>query len=510
MVAWFKVPELGRAVNRFILVVALALGSAGAAVAGDCGDIGRSLRGNEAGLDNKAVQAFYDSFGSGCAWDEKAGAALIAVLQGAEDHGLEPALFHADAMAMRDDAARDILMTDGALKYASVMTYGLSGNPPAAQDRAHSKSKGEFVDGLIDALIQGEVTAWLDALPPKTDTYERLRAALTTYRAIAQAGGWEPVPDSVAGKWRRKSKDYSGLRRRLAMEGDLAADNGSARYDDELWNAVVEFQERNSLRADGRLTPKTIERLNISASQRVAQIALNLDRLRVAERDTPATRVEVNAPAATAVLFRDGAPFLRMNAVVGAPDGHETPTLTSTIDTVILNPTWTIPQSIIEKEIKPALKRNKKYLEQNRMYWVRDQLVQEAGPHNALGRIKFDFPNRYSVYLHDTPSRRAFTDPERAQSHGCVRLEKPLDLAVELLKADPAWDRNAIEDVIREGATRRIALSEPMPVVITYQTAFVAEDGATHFRPDIYGRDTQLTLVLSERAATMRSEPPQW
>jgi murein L,D-transpeptidase YcbB/YkuD len=149
-------------------------------------------------------------------------------------------------------------------------------------------------------------------------------------------------------------------------------------------------------------------------------------------------------------------------------------------------------------------------LVENRMYWAGDQLIQEPGPHNALGRIKFDFPNPYSVNLHDTPARRLFLDPERAQSHGCVRLEKPLDLAAELLRDDPSWDRETIAEAIREGATRRITLNEPMPVVITYLTAFVGDDGLVQFRPDIYGLDTKLTLALSRRATAMRSEPAQW
>jgi L,D-transpeptidase YcbB len=198
-----------------------------------------------------------------------------------------------------------------------------------------------------------------------------------------------------------------------------------------------------------------------------------------------------------------------MNVVVGAPQ-HETPELSSTIDSIVLNPTWTIPRSIIENEIKPLLRRNRHYLTQNRMYWSGDQLVQEPGPHNALGRIKFDFPNRYSVYLHDTPSRKLFTDPERAASHGCVRLERPLDLAVELLAGSSTWDREAIEQAIRRGDTRRVGLENPMPVVITYLTAYVDENGLVNFRNDVYGRDTALTLRLAERAGRLKTEPAQW
>jgi murein L,D-transpeptidase YcbB/YkuD len=177
----------------------------------------------------------------------------------------------------------------------------------------------------------------------------------------------------------------------------------------------------------------------------------------------------------------------------------------STINTVVLNPQWNIPQSIIENEIKPSLKRNRDYLRQNHMYWSNDQLIQEPGPHNALGRIKFEFPNRYSVYLHDTPAQSLFTDPERAQSHGCVRLQRPLDLAVELLQSDPTWTREAIQDAIRDGDTIRVPLPEPISVVISYRTVFVAEDGLVQFRPDIYGLDTQLTLVLAQKVEAMKT-----
>jgi murein L,D-transpeptidase YcbB/YkuD len=234
-----------------------------------------------------------------------------------------------------------------------------------------------------------------------------------------------------------------------------------------------------------------------------------MERLRAAQDEEQATRVEVNVPAAAATLYRDGVPQLKMNVVVGAV-GHETPTLRSTIDTIILNPTWTIPESIIKNEILPAMKRKKNYLKRNRMYWSGDQLVQEPGAHNALGRIKFDFPNRYSVYLHDTPSRQAFTDPERALSHGCVRLERPLDLAAELLRGSERWTSETLQEAIDAGKTRRIALSEPMAVVIVYQTVFVADNGAVNFRPDVYGLDTKLTLALAQRAGAMRSEPTQW
>jgi murein L,D-transpeptidase YcbB/YkuD len=316
------------------------------------------------------------------------------------------------------------------------------------------------------------------------------------------------LPLSIAVQ-KRRAKAYAELRTRLFVEGDLAQDNGSARMDDDLRDGLIRFQERNGLKADGNVTLKTVERLNISVGERIASLSLNLERLRVSLRHQPATRIDVNLPAAMAVLYRDGEAVLSMNVVVGAVD-HETPELSSVIDTIVLNPTWTVPNSIIQNEIRPILKRDKKYLKRNHMYWLKDQLVQEPGAFNALGQIKFDFPNKYSVYLHDTPARKLFTDPERAASHGCVRLERPLELAVALLEGDSNWDRETLTRSIATGLTKRILLKQRMPVVIGYQTAFADRDGTAYFRPDIYGRDTKLTLALEGRVEALKTEPLQW
>jgi murein L,D-transpeptidase YcbB/YkuD len=189
-----------------------------------------------------------------------------------------------------------------------------------------------------------------------------------------------------------------------------------------------------------------------------------------------------------------------MNAVVGRPK-HDTPILQSTIHTVVINPPWIVPKSIIDKEIKPAIERNPDYLERHHMFWADEQIIQEPGPQNSLGRIKFEFPNNYGVYLHDTPAHALFADVDRAQSHGCVRLEHPLDLAEELLKDNGKWPREAIEDAIRDGTTLRVPLATEMPVTLAYWTAYVDDDGTVEFRPDVYGRDAPLAAILMPRTA---------
>ncbi len=185
-----------------------------------------------------------------------------------------------------------------------------------------------------------------------------------------------------------------------------------------------------------------------------------------------------------------------MRAVVGDRRHHSPMLISSKLQAILLNPPWVIPTSIVNIEILPKLARHPDYLEQNDMHWVGAQLVQAPGSKNALGRIKFDFPNPFSVYMHDTPARALFALDDRARSHGCVRLEKPLDLALVLLKDDQNWSRERIDAMIADGATLRIDLANGPPVVFAYWTVFVDDDGRLEFRDDIYGRDARLMAAL--------------
>lgn len=462
-------------------------------------------------VDLIAVRRFYDAHGQGCAWSPANAAAMLDAIAGFADHGFDPESLHKmrlevlqgdpDPMAT---ATRDVLLTDAAMKYASHMGRGLE---PLGTPSLGAGPDSQVRDGLIDSLQQAlranMIGVWISGLSPPHPAYVLLQQGLSRYRKIAATGGWDALPISLS---RARNLDFAALRTRLYAEGDLALDDGSSQFDDALRAGLARFQWRNGLLADGVLRSSTIQRLNISAGERVASLALNLERLRQTLPGLPDTRVEVNLPAATAMLYRNGRRALRMNAVIGTR-AHETPELSSFIDSIVLNPTWTIPQSIVVNEIKPALRRNPRYLKQNKMSWVKGQLVQAPGPWNALGRLKFDFPNPYAVYLHDTPARALFAHPERAASHGCVRLERPVELAEALLSGDPDWDLAAINAAIATGETRRIRLGEPMPVVLTYQTAFAEADGSIHFRPDVYGRDTKLTLALSSRGAGSPATP---
>jgi murein L,D-transpeptidase YcbB/YkuD len=260
--------------------------------------------------------------------------------------------------------------------------------------------------------------------------------------------------------------------------------------------ALKRFQARHGLTPDGVLGPRSRAALNVPVTARINQIIANLDRWRYIAPAIQPTRFEVNTAAGLADLVVDGTPVLSMRAITGKPD-LPTPMLASAINEVIINPTWTVPASIIKSEIRPALRRNPHYLADNNMRWIDGRLVQSPGPKNSLGNFKFNFPNPFTVYLHDTPATLLFKLDERARSHGCVRLERPLDFAEQLLVDNPDWPREKIEQAIPDGKTIRIPLKQKMPLVITYWTAFVDSEGVFNFREDIYGRDARFVEALS-------------
>ena len=459
------------------------------------------------GVIAEAVDALYAKAGKGCVWTTESADALAAAIAAAPEHGLDPELFGASIIARHrsasDEAARaqeDLRLTAGALKYAQVMTAGVGGIAATDEETDRRALQKKLIDEMSTALEEGRVAAWLATLPPQTTGYQRLKYALGVYREFDAAGGWEALPARLAKKSGKRIARDELLARRLRIEGDLT-DDEPADDSNPTVDALKHFQTRHGLAASGKLDKGTLDALNVSARDRVQQIAANLERWRAFSRAPAATRVEVNAAAATATLFRDNKPVLHMNAVVGRPK-HDTPILHSTIMTIVINPPWIVPKSIIDKEIRPTIARDGDYLQRNHMYWSDDgQLIQEPGPQNSLGRIKFEFPNNYGVYLHDTPAHALFADVDRAQSHGCVRLEHPLDLAEELLKDNADWPREAIEQAIRDGDTVRVPLEQEMPVVLAYWTVFVDDDGTIEFRPDVYDRDAPLAAALLPQAS---------
>ena len=456
-------------------------------------------------LDVKMLTRFY-STSTDCIWSTANERILLEALDAAPAQGFPPDVFHAAAIRLaREPVEQELLLTDAALRYARAMRRGRVAPASLARDVDITLPGYDLAQGLRGALATNTLAVWLRGLPPEQPGYTRLVDAYARYRELAASGGWSTL--EVPGKPVKPGEQSSilpALQQRLIAEDDLAVSQGASVYErleGPLLDALKHFQKRHGLEADGALGERTIAALNVSAVARADQIALNLERWRVLSGVIEPTRFEVNAASATAALYVNGAIAFDMRVIVGAED-TPTPILMSDIDTVTINPSWVVPFSIVRKEILPAIKRDPDYLVKHDMDWQDGQLVQAPGEKNSLGRLKFEMPSAFSVYLHDTPARRLFARDERALSHGCIRLERPLDLAEVLLADNPEWTRSDIEKAIDEGATQHIRVNPLMPVVVLYWTSFVDPDGTVQFRDDIYGRDARLEALLAGHKST--------
>lgn len=451
-----------------------------------------------------ATKEFYGKWGDSCAWSDQAAQALLARIADAGDDGIDPRFLNAgdlSGLAATDNStaarARDLMLTNLALRYARVMSLGQVDLTEIERSISFPRRKPDLAGGLAAALAQGNIARWLQGLAPQDPAYGQLKQMLAYYRLIEKNGGWKALPSGRGLKPGEDSPLLPELRQRLMTEGDLTSPADGSLFDAATVEALKRFQTRHGLTADGVLGSKTRRMLNVPVDTWIARIVATLDRWRSLGPSLPPTRFEVNVAAGQARLLVDENPVLSMRAIVGKPQ-TPTPMLLSTINEVIINPTWTIPWSIINNEISVALRHNPYYLAQNDMHWVNGWLVQEPGPENPLGRLKFNFVNPFSVYLHDTPFIQRFAEDNRALSHGCVRLEQPLELATWLLKENPAWSRLDIQDATTGLDTIRIPVAQTLPVAIVYWTAFVDADGLFELRDDIYGRDERLTEALAE------------
>jgi len=495
-----------RALAVVLFVSALTLWSGTKAEAGcSAGQMQTELA---QGTWSSGVAALYDHWSGGCVWTEDAAATLHAALQRAGAHGLPPYLFRTDEIGRnltspRDAAAanRDLLLTTEALRYASIMRSGHVDIAQLYGDVAIRRWNADPAPELVAALRSGHLAYWLDRLPPALPEYQRLKEALAHHREMEGRGGW-PTFELPSGK-RSLKPDETGafmpqLRARLRLAGDFQGEGAGDVYDAAMVEAVRRFQARHGLAVDGVVGRDTLAALNVPVAQRIAQIALNMERWRYMAHAMPPTRIEVNVPAAEAVVVKDGAAAFRMKTIVGRKS-TPTPMLVSAIHRVVINPPWVVPFSIYRRDIAPAIARDPDYLQKHQMSWQDGQLVQKPGPENALGRMKFDLQSPFAVFLHDTNAPALFASDNRFRSSGCIRVERPMELAVDLL-APTGWSRARIEELIRAGATVPLRVDPPLPVVLAYWTAFVETDGLVQFRDDIYGRDSALIAALGDTA----------
>lgn len=452
-------------------------------------------------LDRAVLEALYEKRNFEPIWNERRAESWLRALDEAASHGLDSQTFSVPAVARATE--RELLLTDAFLRYAATLARGRV-SPGTFEADWRIASPAFDASKVLDAAVAGDVAIVLAELAPQDPAYARLRAALERYREFAKSG-WRPVPTKTPLRLGDSGESVRQLRERLAAEGFItpAEPDDAATYDQALADAVSRFQTTHGLTVDGTAGRLTLAALNVAPALRVKQIRANLERWRSLPRINAATRIEVNVAAATAILYQDDQPAKTMRVIVGAV-AHPTPVLRARMVSVLFNPPWNVPSSIIENEIRPALKRDPRYLQRHGYaYWEVNggrQLVQVPGPKNSLGQIKFEMPNPDDIYMHDTPEQRLFAAARRAFSHGCVRVEDPRDLA-RLVLDSADWPPAAIDAAIAAKATRNVLLPRKIPVYMLYWTAFVDPDGTVEFRDDIYGRDKRLADMLAAQDA---------
>ncbi|HRD75505.1 MAG TPA: L,D-transpeptidase family protein [Hyphomicrobiaceae bacterium] len=403
--------------------------------------------------------------------------------------------------------------------------FSTPGSRPASDKRAPKSTTPEVLNDLRQdpTPIRGE------------ETYEALERAIGHYQDIASRGGWPIIPGTRMMRPGDDDERVMILRRRLQITGDLpgpAGNSAAYAFDGHLEEAVRRFQERHGLRVSGRADGPTIAALNVPAAARVAQLRLNLQRV----RELLAQRIEdryvlVNVPAFQLEAVEQHMVHLRHRVIVGRPD-RQSPVVRATIKGVNFFPYWRVPDSVATLDLIPRLMREPDYLakeyirvlsgnfngpelDPSQIDWrtadpVRIKFRQDPGPQNALGLVRIDMPNEHGVYMHDTPMKKLFESRGRAFSAGCVRVQDVFQLVAWIARDEPGFDKSKIDEVLAAGIGYDIPLTRPIPVYFTYITAWAERSGRVEFRPDVYGRDGQHELVAGrDRDPSEPAPPPQ-
>ena len=454
----------------------------------------------------------------------KSALGLLIVIQRSVEDGLEPADYKSGlpepigAVRSSEDLARlELFLSSAFLNLARDMHAGRTTPSISAPDIVIPR-KPIRAKAWLEAVKSSGPDAVIRSLRPSHRQYAQLRSMLAGYRSLAERGGWPAVPAGETLKPGMDDPRIASIRTNLTGRGYDGIDGGSepTLYDADLKAVTQHFQRRHGLEVDGVIGPATIAALNVTAGERVQQIIVNMERWRWMPEDLGARYILVNQAFFFLEAVNDGRVTDRRRVIIGKPY-HKSPMFSDNIRYTDFNPTWTVPRSIAGSEILPKLQRDPGYLARNDMLLYREsglidpysvnwssvssrrfpyRIVQQPGPKNALGRVKFMFPNKFSVYLHDTPGRDLFSRTGRAFSHGCIRVEKPLEFAALVLGSDQGLDRTAIEEIVAMGKQTRVELRNPLPIHLTYFTAWIDDDGIPQFFNDIYGRDTIVRQVI--------------
>jgi L,D-transpeptidase YcbB len=421
-----------------------------------------------------------------------------------------------------DQGRLELLLTDSFLLLSYHLSVGKTDPETLYPDweilrRNHGLSWEKLTDSVLNSdNISGE----MENMAPRHSEYRNLKKALAKYRLIEEMGGWDKfTPKLHMLRKGTRDTDVLLLRKRLATtQGNISFAPGNEKlFDESLRNQVIQFQKQNSLDPDGVVGKATIDELNIPVRDKILILESNLERWRWISDDLGRRYIMVNIADFDLSLIDNGKLILQSPAIVGEPY-KQTPVFSSMLKYLVLNPDWNIPPGILKDEVIPEIKKNPEYLDKNNMKVLKVDgtevdkssinwnsvipenfpymICQEPGPVNPLGRIQFLFPNKYIVYIHDTPFKYLFSLNDRAFSHGCIRISKARELAEYLLKDQSEWDSVAIQRVIDLGEKHVITLQTPVPVHILYLTAWADEDGNAYFGKDIYDRDPVLIEAL--------------
>ena len=497
-----------------------------------------------------SVQDFYRDAGYALAWvwngrPTPQGLATLEAFRDADTNALDGKDYDAPLWSARlsrlqqskqppsdsDLASFDLALTVCAMRYISDLHIGRV-NPKTLHfglDVEHKKyNLAEFLrQKLVDADA-GDVKSVLDSVEPPFEAYRRTRTAFRQYEELAAKDDGEQL--LIPRKPVKPGDNYSGiarLARLLHLVGDLplgvVVNADQQIYDGVLAEAVKHFQERHGLTPSGRLDGETVEQLNVPLIQRVEQLRLTLERWRWAPHEFSQPPIIVNIPEFLLRAWnQENRTELQMNIVVGKAYRHKTPVFSSMLQHVVFRPYWNVPISIQRNELVPKIRKDPAYLAKNdyeittrsgqsvsagaigedtlkQLSSGQLSIRQRPGPKNSLGAIKFVFPNDYDVYMHDTPQKELFQKSRRDSSHGCIRLQDPLALALWVLKDNPEWTADRIVAAMKGERTLEVTLTNPIPVLVVYGTAVVPENGDVHFYRDIYGYDATLEQALADR-----------
>jgi murein L,D-transpeptidase YcbB/YkuD len=461
-------------------------------------------------------------------------AQLMSAIVACADEGLIPDDYHLKALTHYGNEPRenvplaklmeyDLLLSDALVLLGQHKRYGKV-DPRKVEEKqnlAATTPRPSPIDAYLGAIRSGTVRATLDSLSPHHPSYLNLKEALSQYKKIAGKGGWHPVAVGQSLKPGMVDQRVPAIRNRLAATGEYRFKGvvESNLYDDHLVTATKAFQARHHIEPDGVAGKSTIQAMNITVAERINQIRVNLERTRWVIHDLPSSNLIVDIAGFAVQYYHDNQPIWSSKVMVGQPF-HQTPVFRSAITYIVLNPTWTPTPDIVKNETVPSIVKDHDFLAKQRLRvfdssgtevdphtirWQQYQgrylpytLRQDPGADNSLGLIKFLFPNPYHVYMHDTPSKSLFGRTQRAFSHGCIRVQNPLDLGRLILANDHGNPTTVdkMDQILATGKTTTVLLKQPLPIYLMYLTTNV-RDGKVMFKPDLYSRDEGVLASLN-------------